>query len=637
MMRSGNQTITGNIDFTNDIIGNLDGNSKTTTQLKNPRYIAGQLFDGSNDVSISITDLYDVIDKGSGKVITDDERTKINTTYPTKFNQLDSSMNEHKVQINNNNGLISNIDGNTVKITNENQTINGTKTFTNLIVGSITGNAESATQLKTGRTIAGKLFDGRNNIDINASDLADVTDAGSGKIITDAERNKYETTSSECVMKTNVNETIDGVKTFTNPIVGDLDGNAATATRLEPGVYINNVLVTGGVSIDFKSTDLTDITSGGSGKIITDAERATIGVVSSRSNVNETNIADLSSKLDIIISDSVNILETLEAVGDSTDFVLDVTQKVETVKDLHEDISSNHFALKALHETLRSDHDTLSTNHTNLKTSHEDLSSNHYNLQGLHEDLSGNHSNLQGLHNTLRSDHDDLEALHNTLSGNHISLNTSHILSTNHSNLQASHNIIATGHNALKPLHEDLSSNYYTFKESHINDFTLLSGNHDNLKNLHDTLRTEFNGVKTSHEDLSSNHYTLSSSHDSLQTRVTNVEDSNEILEDTMTAIDNKIIDISNNLYGDFTHTNSKTFTKTIIANGGITIDNKKYISGDRINYPNIVSATTYTGSDVQTNNDLASILSTLSSNIAELSTAINALHNKNVLNEGTN
>ena len=65
-------------------------------------------------------------------------------------------------------------------------------------------------------------------------------------------------------------------------------------------------------------------------------------------------------------------------------------------------------------------------------------------------------------------------------------------------------------------------------------------------------------------------------------------------------------------------------------------IDNKKYISGERINYPNIVSATTYTSTDVQTNNDLATILTTLSNNIASLSTALNAIHNKNVLNEGT-
>ena len=68
----------------------------------------------------------------------------------------------------------------------------------------------------------------------------------------------------------------------------------------------------------------------------------------------------------------------------------------------------------------------------------------------------------------------------------------------------------------------------------------------------------------------------------------------------------------------------------------GITMDNKKYISGDRVNYPDIVSATTYTSTDVQTNNDLATILTTLSNNIANLSTALNAIHNKNVLNEGT-
>ncbi len=55
------------------------------------------------------------------------------------------------------------------KITNlvdtlENQTINGVKTFTQKIVGSITGNAGSATKLETSRKIDGKEFDGTQDI-----------------------------------------------------------------------------------------------------------------------------------------------------------------------------------------------------------------------------------------------------------------------------------------------------------------------------------------------------------------------------------------------------------------------------------------------------------------------------------------
>ena len=671
VMTSGNQTISGNINFTNNIVGNVNGNAVSATKLKNPRYIAGQVFDGSNDVSISITDLYDVLDKGSGKVITDDERIKINITYPTKFNQLDSSMNEHKVQINNNNGLLSNIDGNTVKITNENQTIKGTKTFTNLIAGGITGNAETATRLKTGRTIAGNLFDGRNNIDINVVDLIDVTHAGSGKIITDAERNNYENASLECIRKAgNVNETIDGTKTFLNTIIGNLDGHATTATRLEPGCFINGVLVTGGATIDFSATDLTDVTDAGSGKIITDTERLTFNSLTTQSNNNKFDIIDLSHNMNLIIRDRGDILETLDAVSNSTDFVLDVTQQVETIKNLHDDISSNHFALKELHETLRNEHDTLSTshedlsgNHSDLKTLHEDLSSNFYSFQSNtqpYDDLQTSHADLSSNFYSFQSDkYDNLQTSHNTLSGNHISLSTSHdILSNHHDNLQESHNLLAIRHQNLNSSHEDISSNYYNFKSTHSSDFSLLSGNHDNLKNLHDTLRTEFNPVNTSHNTLLGNHNNLQGLHDILKS-------SHEVLQNTVTGLDTKYSDLSNNLYGDFTYTNNKTFTKAIIANGGITIDdgeitidnggitianggitianggitidNKKYISGDKINYPNPVSATNYTSTDVQTNNDLATILTTLSNNIANLSTALNAIHNKNVLNEETN
>ena len=54
--------------------------------------------------------------------------------------------------------------------TSGNQIVTGTKTFSNSIVGSITGNSATATKLATARTINGVLFDGTANITVNAVD-----------------------------------------------------------------------------------------------------------------------------------------------------------------------------------------------------------------------------------------------------------------------------------------------------------------------------------------------------------------------------------------------------------------------------------------------------------------------------------
>ena len=58
------------------------------------------------------------------------------------------------------------VDSTTVKLT-ENQTIEGIKTFSSNIDGSITGNAGTATKLQTARTINGVNFDGSANITVS--------------------------------------------------------------------------------------------------------------------------------------------------------------------------------------------------------------------------------------------------------------------------------------------------------------------------------------------------------------------------------------------------------------------------------------------------------------------------------------
>ncbi len=641
LMRTGNHTVSGEVTFTNPVIGDLSGNAATSEILRVPRYIAGQRFDGSNDIDFSVLNTTDVTDVGSGKIITDIERTTLNVTYLNRLDQIDVNINQNLAAINNQNNSISNVDGNTVKISNTNQTINGNKTFTNDIIGNITGNSNSATQLQNGRTIAGKFFDGRNDITIAAENLSNITDSGSGKIITDAERSNYNDIFGDGVRKSDVNQTISGIKTFSNAIVGDLNGNAATATTLSPGCFVNGTLLTGGVNINLSAKDLSDIDDAHehSGKIITDSERETLLYTRNTTDDNTFAIRDLSMNLDLIIRDSEGILATLSAINDSTDFVLDVTNKVEDISNAHIDLSGNYYTFKASQETkhdaLETSHNTLSGNHTTLQTSHTTLSGNHDTLQTSHNTLTGNHNTLKADFDLLKTDHDALKIDHTTLSGNHDTLQTSHTtLSGNHDTLQTSHTTLSGNHNTLQTNFNDISSNYYSYKSNHTADFNLLSGNHDNLKIAHDALQVSHNTLSDNHDTLQGLHDTLSTGHDNLVPRVTIIENGFESNEVLVSAINNKYSDLSANFYGDFTVEGNKTFTKTIIANDGISIDDKKYKSGDKINYPTVVTATTYQSTDVQTNNDLATILSTLSTNIANLSSALQALNNKTVLNE---
>ena len=63
-------------------------------------------------------------------------------------------------------GNIEISDATTVKLTGD-QTIDGFKTFSSTLSGSITGNAGSATKLVTARTINGVNFDGTANITVS--------------------------------------------------------------------------------------------------------------------------------------------------------------------------------------------------------------------------------------------------------------------------------------------------------------------------------------------------------------------------------------------------------------------------------------------------------------------------------------
>ena len=260
VMTTGDQTIAGAKTFSSTIVGDINGNAATATTLETARNIAGNAFDGSGNITIAAADLSDVTDAGSGSIISTAERTKL-TNIETSADVTDAT----------------NVLAAGAVMTTGDQTIAGAKTFSSTIVGDINGNAATATTLETARNIAGNAFDGSGNITIAAADLSDVTDAGSGSIISTAERTKLTNieTSADVTDATNVlaagavmttgDQTIAGAKTFSSTIVGDINGNAATATTLETARNIAGNAFDGSGNITIAAADLSDVTDAGSG------------------------------------------------------------------------------------------------------------------------------------------------------------------------------------------------------------------------------------------------------------------------------------------------------------------------------------------------------------------------------------
>jgi hypothetical protein len=114
---TGNQTIGGVKTFSSDITGDLAGNSSTATALENTRTIAGQNFNGTQNVSIAAADLSDITSAGSGIIITATERTDY-----------------------------TDVSNNAVRLTGA-QTVAGAKTFSSAVtVGNYTLPATAGTQ-----------------------------------------------------------------------------------------------------------------------------------------------------------------------------------------------------------------------------------------------------------------------------------------------------------------------------------------------------------------------------------------------------------------------------------------------------------------------------------------------------------
>lgn len=129
---TGNQTIAGTKTFSSTIAGNINGTARNVTE-RYTKTSRGDIEYGENNNYL--------IDKAA--------LAFWNGCYSGTSSNLEYCRY----------GII--ID------TTRDQTIGGTKTFSETIVGSITGNAATADKLKKARTINGTSFNGTENIDIN--------------------------------------------------------------------------------------------------------------------------------------------------------------------------------------------------------------------------------------------------------------------------------------------------------------------------------------------------------------------------------------------------------------------------------------------------------------------------------------
>ena len=341
VMNTGDETIAGEKTFSTTIIGSINGNAATATtaatvttaaqpNITSVGTLTGLTSSGFIEAESFIGDIslvkYNIIVSSSKYIINTLETPtlvfEIGKTY--RFKQDDNTNNNHPIKFYNdaaktsqystnvttngtpgNTGSYSqifitsqtpnelyyqceahsNMGGKILILNNSlenavmnsgDETIGGVKTFSSTIVGNINGNAASVT----------------NGVYTTSSVtvLNDVTSAGSGAIITDAERTKLSgiETAADVTDATNVaaagavmnsgDETIAGEKTFSTTIVGSINGNAASVTN---GVYTTSSV-----------TALNDVTSVGSGAIITNAERTKLSGIETAADVTDaTNVA----------------------------------------------------------------------------------------------------------------------------------------------------------------------------------------------------------------------------------------------------------------------------------------------------------------------------------------------------------
>ncbi|EQA9768278.1 gp53-like domain-containing protein [Escherichia coli] len=254
--------------FSAGITGTLTGNADTATKLKTARKINGVAFDGSADITLTPEDLglTDIASQAGNAVQRSGDtmggQLKIGTINALRiFNQAfglifrRSEEYLHLIPTNEGegeNGDIGPLRPFSINLRTGLVSIgNGVKVGGG-ITGTLTGNADTATKLKTARTIGGVSFDGSANID-----LPGVNKTG----------NQSTTGNAATATKLQTARTIGGVS-FDGSANIDLPGvnktgnqsttgNAATATKLQTARTIGGVSFDGSANIDLPGVNKT--------------------------------------------------------------------------------------------------------------------------------------------------------------------------------------------------------------------------------------------------------------------------------------------------------------------------------------------------------------------------------------------
>lgn len=277
--KTGNETINDIKTFLKTIVGSVSGNSGTSdrvntlainanvalSSLNNGVYLSTNASKTTSDKPTGAAETYVFVKESNVERFTDISngqsyfRVKNGSTY-TAWNRFSTA------------AELSNVDASAVhKIGNE--TIGGSKTFSSAIIANLQGNADTATKLKTARTISFSgaatgtgTFDGSGNIDIaltestttrtNTSSAQSLAVGGTVTIIDSITTNTsgeitgvnvktatmpsvYPPNNDSNLVHRSGAETIGGSKTFTDGLSGALAGNATSATKLANARKIN--------------------------------------------------------------------------------------------------------------------------------------------------------------------------------------------------------------------------------------------------------------------------------------------------------------------------------------------------------------------------------------------------------------
>ncbi|WP_244584296.1 gp53-like domain-containing protein [Escherichia coli] len=266
--------------FSAGITGTLTGNADTATKLKTARKINGVAFDGSADITLTPEDLglTDIASQAGNAVQRSGDtmggQLKIGTINALRiFNQAfglifrRSEEYLHLIPTNEGegeNGDIGPLRPFSINLRTGLVSIgNGVKVGGG-ITGTLTGNADTATKLKTARTIGGVSFDGSANIDLpGVNKTGNQSTTGNAATATKLQTAR---TIGGVAFDGSANINLPGVNIAGNQ---NTTGNAATATKLQTARTINGVKFDGSANISIPTitsrgrvTALTSTTQG---------------------------------------------------------------------------------------------------------------------------------------------------------------------------------------------------------------------------------------------------------------------------------------------------------------------------------------------------------------------------------------